>query len=311
MTVSPYRESLDQVHRSVARGETLAAAMGAHPAQFPPFYLGLVRAGERSAKLPATFTRLAAQLERDDEMRARLGSAAIYPALLAVVGTAAILLLMLFVLPRFAGILEGAGARLPASTQLLLGMSAAARDHWLIVISPFASVPVGMAWIGTTTSGARAWAEAQLRLPGLRNIRRSLLAARFARLVSVLLEGGTPLLAALENCAVSLGDPVACTALLRVRARVREGTRLSAALRETTVFPALLAQLAALGEETGRLDEFLRKAADLFEQRCERTLSRLVALAEPMMIVVLALIVGSVALSLLQAIYGVNASAFR
>lgn len=311
MTGSPYREGLDEIHRAVARGETLAAAMSAHPNLFPPFYLGLVRAGERAADLPAAFTRLATQLERDDEIRSRLGSAAIYPALLAVVGTAAMLLLMLFVLPRFAGILESAGAHLPSSTQLLLTVSAAARDHWLIVIAPIASVPIAIAWIGTTEQGARAWAEAQLRIPGLRTIRRDILAARFARLTSVLLEGGTPVLGALDNAATSLGDPVARAALVRVRAQVREGTRLSAALRDTRLLPPLLAQLVALGEETGKSHEFLRKAADLFEQRCERTLARLVALAEPLMIVVLALVVGSVALSLLQAIYGVNANAFR
>lgn len=310
MTASPYTETLDQIHHSVARGEALAVAMSAHPNLFPPFYLGLVRAGERSADLPGAFTRLAAQLERDDELRARLGSAAIYPALLAVVGSAAILLLMLFVLPRFAAILEGAGARLPGSTQLLLTMAAAAREHWLIVLSPVASLPIAMTWIRTTDQGARAWADAKLQIPGVRAVRRDILAGRFARLTSVLLEGGTPVLGALENAAVSLGDPVARDALTRVRTQVREGARLSSALREATLFPPLLAQLVALGEETGQLEHFLRKAADLFEQRSERALSRLVALAEPVMIVVLALVVGSVALSLLQAIYGVNASAF-
>ena len=311
MTMSPYREGLDQIHRAIARGETLAVAMGAYPHLFPPFYLGLVRAAERSADLPAAFTRLAAQLERDDDLRSRLGSAAIYPALLAIVGTAAMLLLMLFVLPRFAAILQGAGAQLPRSTQLLLELAAIARAHWLLVLSPIAVVPIGAAWVTGTEAGARSWAQAQLRFPGVRAIRRDILAARFARLASVLLEGGTPVLGAIENAAVSLGDPVARVALLRVRAQVREGMRLSGALREGTPFPPLLAQLVALGEETGQLSGFLQKAADLFEQRCERALARLVALAEPVMIIVLALIVGSVALSLLQAIYGVNASAFR
>jgi len=137
------------------------------------------------------------------------------------------------------------------------------------------------------------------------------LAARFARLTSVLLASGTPVLGALDNAAASLADPVASEALVKVRARVREGARLSTALQEMTLFPALFTQLVALGEETGQMHEFLRKAADLFDQRSERALSRIVVLAEPVMIVVLAVIVGSVALSMLQAIYGVNASAFR
>ncbi|HWJ12613.1 MAG TPA: type II secretion system F family protein [Gemmatimonadaceae bacterium] len=311
MAPPPYRECLDQIGRSVSRGESLATAMAAHPNLFPPFYLGLVRAGERSAELPTTFNRLVEQLERDDDLRSRLGAAAIYPALLAIVGSAAILVLMLFVLPRFAAVLEGAGARLPRSTQLLVTIATAARIHWLAFLSPIGSVPLIVAWTTTTERGAHAWAELQLRLPGLRTFRRDILAARFARLMSVLLAGGAPVLGALDTAAASLADPVAGATLVRVRAQVREGVRLSVALRETALFPSVLMQLVALGEETGRLHEFLRKAADLFEQRSQRALARLVALAEPLMIVLLALVVGSVALSLLQAIYGVNASAFR
>jgi len=311
MAPPPYRDCLDQIGRSVSRGESLATAMAAHPNLFPPFYLGLVRAGERSAELPTTFNRLVEQLERDDDLRSRLGAAAIYPALLAIVGSAAILVLMLFVLPRFAAVLEGAGARLPRSTQLLVTIATAARIHWLAFLSPIGSVPLIVAWTTTTERGAHAWAELQLRLPGLRRFRRDILAARFARLMSVLLAGGAPVLGALDTAAASLADPVAGATLVRVRAQVREGVRLSVALRETALFPSVLMQLVALGEETGRLHEFLRKAADLFEQRSQRALARLVALAEPLMIVLLALVVGSVALSLLQAIYGVNASAFR
>ena len=310
MTTSPYRECLDEVCHAVTRGESLAAAMSAHPGLFPPFYLGLVRAGERSADLPAAFTRLAAQLERDEDVRSRLTSAAIYPALLAVVGTVAILILMLFVLPRFAAVLEGAGARLPRSTRLLLTISSAGRAHWPLFIAPLAIVPLAVVWL-RTEDGARVWAKAQLTLPVIGAFRRVVLAARFARLMSVLLASGTPVLGALDNAAASLADPVASEALVKVRARVREGARLSTALQEMTLFPALFTQLVALGEETGQMHEFLRKAADLFDQRSERALSRIVVLAEPVMIVVLAVIVGSVALSMLQAIYSVNASAFR
>ena len=129
-------------------------------------------------------------------------------------------------------------------------------------------------------------------------------------MMSVLLGGGAPVIGALDDVAASLADPLAQDDVVRVRARVREGIAVHSALADSTIFPPLLAQLAALGEETGRLEEFLRKAAELFEQRAERLTSRVVALAEPVMIIALGIIVGAVALSLLQAIYGVNAGSF-
>jgi type II secretory pathway component PulF len=311
MTTEACRERIRQVRHAVTRGEPLAAALTAHPDLFPPFYIGLVQAGERGADLPGAFTRLAGQLERDDELRSRLVSAAIYPTLLAAVGTVAVLILMLFVMPRFAIVLEGAGAHLPRSTQLLIEVGAYARRYWYLFLLPVAAVPLVAAWITRTEVGARAWASALLAVPGIRILRRDLAGARFARMMSVQLAGGAPIVSALESAAETVVDPLTRAELGRIRARVREGGRIASAIASSRLFPPLLAQLAALGEETGQLHEFLRKAADLFEQRTERSLARLVALAEPTMIVLLAIIVGSVALSLLQAIYGVNASAFR
>jgi type II secretory pathway component PulF len=127
----------------------------------------------------------------------------------------------------------------------------------------------------------------------------------------VLMAGGAPVISALDDTALSLADPVARDVVLASRARIREGIPIHRAIADTAFFPPLLPQLIALGEETGRLEEFLRKAADLFEQRTARATTRLVALAEPVMIIVLGVVVGSVALSLLQAIYGVNAGSFR
>jgi type II secretory pathway component PulF len=304
-------DRLRLVRDRVSRGERLATALAAHPEVFPPLYVGVVRAGERGGDLPGTFTRLAAQLEREDELRSKLLSAAIYPMLLAVVGVAAVFLLLLFVLPRFAGILQGAGAHLPNSTRLLLSASQTARHYWPTFLIPPAAAVVGAFWVKTSEQGAHAWASVLMAIPGIGTLRRDILAARFARMASVLLGGGAPVLSALDDTAASLWDSLAHAEVSRVRARIREGATMHRALEDSELFPPLLAQLVALGEETGRLEEFLRKAAELFEQRTERATSRLVALAEPVMIIVLGVVVGSVALSILQAIYGVNAESFR
>jgi type II secretory pathway component PulF len=273
--------------------------------------VGLVRAGERSGTLTASFARLGQQLEREEQLRARLVSAAIYPILLALVGAGAVLVLLLFVLPRFAELLTGAGGQLPRSTAILLALAAGARQWWPI----FLVIPIGAAlvatWVRATDEGKRALSAILLALPVVGNFRRTLLGARVARLAGTLLGGGAPLLVALGDTAESVADPLARDEIERVRARVREGVTLARAIGEGSLFPELLAQLVAVGEEAGRLEEFLLKAADILDERSERLTARLVALLEPAMIVGFGGMVGFVALSLLQAIYGINASSFR
>jgi type II secretory pathway component PulF len=303
--------TLDLVRQRVERGDTLATALAEHPSAFPPMYVGLVRAGEKSGDLDGAFTRLATQLERDEELRNKLVSAAIYPSLLAVVGGVAVMVLLLLVIPRFGDLLQGTGAQMPRTTAIVLALSAALRAHWPWFIALAGAVAALAAWATNSAQGARALASTLLTLPFIGRMRRELLAARFARLTSVLLAGGAPLLGALDDVTDSLADAAARAAVARIRTRVREGVALNRAIAEGTLFPPLLAELVSVGEQSGRLHDFLTKAADVFERRTERATARLVAMAEPAMIVVFGGVVGFVALALLQAIYGVNAGSFR
>jgi len=303
--------AVDAVKGRVERGESLAAALAEHPGFFFPLYIGLVRAGERSGDLAGAFARLSDQMEREDHLRSRLLSASIYPLLLAVAGGIAVLVLLFLVIPRFVDLLQGTGARLPRSTTLLLAFSSALRRGWPVLLS----IPVGigllLTWMRTTAEGGRAAAQLLLRLPSIQGLRRHALAARFARLLGTLLGGGAPLLAALDDTCESLGDPIARDEAVRIRARVREGVPLHRAVTEGALFPPLLGQLVGVGEESGQLQRFLLKAAEILEERTDRTLQRLVTLVEPAMIIVFGGLVGFVALSLLQAIYSVNAGSFR
>jgi len=167
------------------------------------------------------------------------------------------------------------------------------------------------AWVSNSDEGRRVWSKLLLSLPGVSTLRRYALAGRFARLVGVLLGGGAPLLTALDDTIESIGDPMARDDAVRIRTRVREGTSLRNAVSEGTLFPPMLAQLIGVGEDAGQLRVFLMKAADIFEERTERATQRLATLAEPAMIVIFGVIVAFVALSLLQAIYGINANSFR
>jgi len=305
------RTALQEVRARVERGDPLSVALAEHRDLFSPLYVGLVRAGEKSGDLDAAFQRLADQLERDEHLRGKILSAAIYPMLLATAGSVAVTVLLFFVLPRFVTLLEGSGATLPKSTSTLLAFSALLHRAWpVLLLIPF-GVAAFAAWVRGSDNGRRAWSTILLALPGISTLRRYALAGRFARLVGVLLGGGAPLLTALDDTIESIGDPNARDDVVRIRTRVREGSSLRAALGESKLFPPMLAQLVGVGEDAGQLRTFLMKSADIFEERTERATSRLATLAEPAMIIMFGAIVAFVALSLLQAIYGINANSFK
>lgn len=214
-------------------------------------------------------------------------------------------------LPRFVGLLAGSGAKLPTSTRLLLGLSSLLHQFWYLLILAPAGLGLFITWLQQTAEGRLVAARAMLAIPFISTLRRYALAARFSRLVGVLLGGGAPLLTALDDTIESLSDPLARTEVERIRTSVREGSSLKAAVSQSHIFPTLLAQLVGVGEDAGRLREFLLKAADIFEERTERATQRLATLMEPAMIVMFGAVVATIALSLLQAIYGINASSFK
>jgi type II secretory pathway component PulF len=305
------RSALQEVRSRVERGDTLSSALAEHRRLFSPLYVGLIRAGERSGDIDAAFARLADQLERDEQLRGKVLSAAIYPMLLATAGSVAVTVLLFFVLPRFVTLLEGSGAKLPRSTATLLAFSSVLHRAWPVLLMIPLLIAAFAAWVTNSDEGRRVWSRMLLALPGVSTLRRYALAGRFSRLVGVLLGGGAPLLMALDDTIESIGDPIARDDAIRIRTRVREGTSLRGAVSEGTLFPPMLAQLVGVGEDSGQLRVFLMKAADIFEERTERATQRLATLAEPAMIVVFGVIVAFVALSLLQAIYGINANSFR
>ena len=275
-------------------------------------YVGLVRAGEKSGDLDSAFARLADQLERDEQLRGKVLSASIYPLLLATRRLdrrhgAALL--------RAAAIRHAArGERREAAAGRRRRCSRCRRrctGAWpVLLLIPFV-IAAFAAWVANTDEGRRVWSATMLALPGVSTLRRYALAGRFARLVGVLLGGGAPLLAALDDTVESIGDPIArddACAFARACARA---ARCARAVAESTLFPPMLAQLVGVGEDAGQLQVFLMKAADIFEERTERATQRLATLAEPAMIVVFGAIVAFVALSLLQAIYGINANSFK
>lgn len=319
----PLDRALEAVSRVVARRDTAAAvldvrdrvrggtrldeALAAQEGVFPRFAVGMARAGERGGFLAAALGRLAVQMEREQALRSRVASALVYPAVMAAVGAVAVAALFAYVLPRFVVLLEDSGSALPASTALLLAAGdAVSRWWWAMALAPFAIAAL-LAALRSSEEGRTMVDGALLRLPVVGALRRRLACARLARTLSTLLGSGTAILPALEIAASSQADGAVAAEVLSAREEVRAGGRLAAALRGGAAFPFLFVQMTAVGEEGGRLPEMLERAAEAMEGELERGLDRLVRLVEPAMILLFGLLVGFVALSLLQAVYGIQA----
>ncbi len=296
-----------EVRARVRGGARLAEGMAEHPEIFPRFAVGMVRAGERGGYLSESLDRLAVQLEREQALRARLASAMLYPAVMVLVGAAALATLFVQVLPRFVELLADTGSELPRSTALLLATGEFVGRWWPALLMAPVLIAAVLAAVRATDEGRHAVDRALLRAPVAGKIRRSVAAVRLARALSTLLRSGMPILPALETAAEAQADAAVAADVLRVREEVRAGDGLAVSLRRGGVYPFSFLQMVEVGEEGGRLPEMLERAAEAMEGEVERSLERLLRLVEPVMIVAFGGAVGFVALSLLQAIYGIQA----
>lgn len=302
--------ALHAARERVRSGVELATAFDEQAQVFPRLAVGMIRAGERGGHLPEALDRLAGQLEREEALRSQVLSALFYPAIVAIVGAAALLVLVLYVLPRFVAVLAEAGAALPRSTGMLLATSTWLGRWWPLVLAGGGAAALGVAAYRRSASGRLVVDALLLRVPVLGALRQRLVAARFGRSLSSLLGSGLPILPALEMAASGLSDTAASRQVRKAREDVRAGMRLAQALDQGAAFPFLFVQMVDLGEASGRLVEMLDRAAVSAERDLQQGLERLVRLVEPVMIVVFGALAGFVALSLLQAIYGFRAGGF-
>ena len=295
------------VRRDVQSGSTLADALRKRTDVFGALIPAMASAGEESGALDQAMARLADHLDEANELRAQVRSAMIYPAIMAGASAAGITVLLAFVVPRFAAMLQETGGTLPLSTRTLVGMSRVVTNWWwLWALLGFGTVIALRAWLGDAANRRRFHAS-RLRWPVVGAIETSFSTARFARALGMLLGSGMPALAALRIARGTVSNLALAAALDRSVEDVSHGVRIATAL--TPVIPPLGAQLLAVGEETGRLPELARQVAETYDRELKAALRSAVALIEPALILFFAVLVGFVALAMLQAIYSVNAGA--
>ena len=299
------RSAAVAVRRAVQSGASLADALTLQPALFSGLHVGLVRAGEASGEIRGSLSTLADALDEEDALRAQLTSALIYPALMTLVASLGILVLLLFVVPRFSTMLSDLGGTLPLSTRVLVAVGNAVTQGWWILAVLIGAAVVAARIVLASPDATRAWHARRLQFPLTGALERRMATAQFTRSLGLMLTGGTPLLPALRLATTGVTNRALRAELERATQSVMRGDGLAAALSGTLDPMAL--QLLAVGEEGGRLDALALKAAAQQDESVRRTLRTLVSLLEPALILCFGGIVGFVALAMLQAIYAVNA----
>lgn len=301
-----FRSILRGILTDVQTGSSFADSLAKHPRLFSRLYVNMVKAGEASGVLEVILMRLSGFLERSKAVRDEVTSALIYPLLLLFVGGGAVVVMMNFVIPRFAQIFADTKQLMPLPTRILLAISGFTTDYWWVFIG---LIIVG--WISfraylQTEQGRVRWDEWKLALPLLGSLIREIEVSRFARTFGTLLQSGVPVLNAVSIVRETVTNRVIAAAMSRLQEGVKRGEGISNPLRATAAFPSFSIHMARVGEETGRLEEMLIKVADTYDERVRRTVKRLTSLLEPVLILALGLIVGFIVLSMLLAIFSIN-----
>jgi len=299
-TESPrLRAALTGVRQDVEAGRALSDSLAAHPKIFSPLYVSMVRAGETGGFLDSALLRVADQLESEDSLRRQVRSAMVYPATVIVFALVVMFALVAFIVPVFAKIFTEQGAQLPALTRFTVGLSDALRGYpWVLAAGLFAVVFGFRRW-KRSAAGREQWDRLRLRIPlRIGDIQRKIALARWSRTLSALVGAGVPMLEAIDVTGRTAGNRVVDLAMGSVRSSVQAGGTIAGALRGEPVFPAMVAQMVSVGEETGALDTTLAKVADFYEDEVSAAVKALTSILEPAMIVIVGAIVGFVVISM-------------
>jgi type IV pilus assembly protein PilC len=292
-------QTVGEVRVDVEAGLSLSQAMAKHPRVFNQLFVSMVQAGETGGNLEEVLERVANQLEKDDNLRRTVRSAMVYPTLIGCFAVGVLVAMVAFIIPIFATMFSDLGGDLPALTAFMINVSDAMRGYWYA----FMLAPVLVVWAfrrwKRTDSGQLTWDRARLRMPmKIGDIVRKIAVARFARTLGTLTASGVPILQALEITAQTAGNRVISDPMREVADRVKEGQSLAVPLAKAGVFPSMVTQMLAVGEETGALDTMLHKLADFYDDEVTAMLKALTSIIEPLMMILVGVIVGVVVIAM-------------
>ncbi|HYS92486.1 MAG TPA: type II secretion system F family protein, partial [Candidatus Acidoferrales bacterium] len=301
-----FSKILERVRDDITAGSTFADSLAQHPHVFNQLYISIVRAGEVSGSLPLVLDTLTIYLEKTDAIRRKVKGAIAYPAVILTVAILVVMFMIIKIVPIFESVYTKANAQLPLPTRVLMLISSTIRSYLLLVILAVLLLGVLFYAVSQTRGGRRVLDTLKLRMPLFGSLIRKSIMARTCRTLSVLLNAGIPLIEAMETVSKVSGNSVIESAMADATQRMRDGGTIAETLRATGHFPGMITQLVATGEESGTLPTMLARAATYYEQQVDQAVATLSSLIEPIMIVVMGAIAGSVIFALYLPIFSIG-----
>ncbi len=293
------------VRREVEGGSTLAAGLAKFPKVFSPLFTNMVRAGELGGILDDVLNRLATFLEKDFNLKKKVKSAMTYPAVILVMAVLIVMFLVIFIMPTFVELFNGMQMTLPVPTKILIAFTNGARNPYVVIPTVILMIVAFVIFKRYTATqvGRRQYDAFKLKLPVFGMLIRKVAISRFCRTLGTLLQSGVPIMQALEIVGKASGNEVVAETVIKVRESVREGESIAVPLQLSGLFPPLVTQMVAVGEETGNLDGMLSKISDFYDTEVEYMLASLTSLLEPILILAMGFIVGFIVISVFLPLY--------
>lgn len=300
-----FKNVLGNIRDSVEEGRSLSESMADHPKVFSKLYVSMVSAGEIGGVLDEVLDRLAFFLENNARLIGQLKSAMTYPVVVGVIASVIFVFLLYFVIPIFKEMFDSMGVDLPMFTTMLINMSNVVKDTWYLVIGGVAGSVYGLIAFIKTPFGRSWFDNVMLKAPIFGNIIRKVAVARFTRTLGTLLRSGVPLMTALEITEDTAGNVHIAAGIAKVREAVSEGEGMTKPLEQTNLFPPMVTQMIAIGEESGNIDAMLSKVADFYDEEVEQAVKALTSLLEPIMMVGIGGMVGSIIIGMYLPMFSV------
>ena len=292
------------VKGDVESGTALNEALSKHPRQFDELYVNLVTAGEHAGILEGILHKLATYMEKTEALKSKIKSALFYPIAVVVVAFVITCILMIFVIPQFQELFSGFGADLPALTQVVINMSKWFQSYWWLLIGGIIGFVVALIQLKNRSIRFAHFVDRLvLKLPIIGDIIEKSAIARFSRTLATMFAAGTPMVEAMTSVAGACGNIVFYDATMKMRDEIATGTQLQLAMRDTNLFPNMVVQMVAIGEESGALDAMLEKVADWYEQEVDDAVDALTSLLEPLIMSVLGVIIGGLVIAMYLPIF--------